>query len=272
MWWDGAQHCFFQSSDIVVGGVGFIQSSEFEVLERKKSSLAATIQQVLQDPSPQALTQQECDVLTHWHVQLLKTWDHLSNYPVELQEKCLQVTEFQHIWLELDALHLYITWVTKELNTHMSAPKNPWKTMGGFTSSINEAQDCFHAGILVIFICLKVAMVGPIHINKVVPFHTAESCGIKQEPYTGIPFPLIFEGSLQVKQHYESQLYFLRNRHLPEVMVHYNSPSQTPGKLTFCFLLIPPVHFSLPFSDFLAYRSRSSVKINWLLKAIRLVS
>ena len=68
MWWDGAQHCFSQSSDIAVGGVGFVQGSEFEVLERKKSSLAATVQQVLQDQSPQALTQQERDVLTHWHV------------------------------------------------------------------------------------------------------------------------------------------------------------------------------------------------------------
>ena len=203
---------------------------------------------------------------------MLKTWDRLSNYPAELQEKCLQVTEFQRVWLELDALHLYITRVTKELNTRTSAPQNPRKTMGGFTSSINEAQDCFHAGIPVFFVRPKAAMVGPMRIDKVVPLCTPESCGIKQEPYTGIPFPLIFEGSPQVKQHYESQLYFLRNRHLPELMVHYNRPSQTPGKLRCSFLFIPPVCFSLPSSDFLAYRLRSSVEIDWLSKAIRLVS
>ena len=51
--------------------------------------------------------------------------------------------------------------------------------MGGFTSSINKAQDCFHASIPVFFVRLKAAMVGPMHIDKVVPLHMAESCGIK---------------------------------------------------------------------------------------------
>lgn len=138
------------------------------------------------------------------------------------------VPEFQRNWLELEALVFYKTVVEELLNTettNVGRTTNP--TIGGFTTSIRDAQDFFHAGVPVFLVRRKDTVRGPMRIDSVDRLRTPESQGIELAPYNHIPYPIVFEGSPMIRLHYESQRHFFRDRHLPTLVGVVNHHSYT---------------------------------------------
>lgn len=216
MWWDGARASFVQAADVAIGGVGLIQAPEMDKMAEFKTDLSIVVSAVLQS-SASPLSTGERDSLRLYHSQMLKAWERLCEYPDDIEEKCLQVIEFQRSWLELQAVHLWVTRVRNDLMNKTEPPRNTWRTIGGFTTNIKEVQDCMNAGVPVFFVRPQSAVKGPMRIDNVVPLTMPQSQVV--ETLDPNRQTIIFNGDPMLAEHHQRQLGWLRNRHLPQIMI-----------------------------------------------------
>jgi hypothetical protein len=232
LWWNGTASSFVQASEVMVGGVGFVQGAEMEALEKLMNTLTVTIKSDL-PPNFSKLDPKEQESLRLRCAQLEKSWYRLSTHPGDLEEKCLQVTEFQRLWLEVEAFHRFVTRVRTDLWTKTKPPSGTWKSIGAFTSSEKEAQDCFNAGVPIFLVRPKTKFRGSFRIDSIVPLRTPES-EVVETLQPNIQHPVIYKGDPMSISHNEAQVLWLRNRHLPQHLLEdHISRVSGPSKLSF---------------------------------------
>jgi hypothetical protein len=162
MWWNPTLSDFQQSTTVFVAGVGTLGGPQMLILAKLQNQLKCEVNEVLQNGGVQCTLVKSCfSVMIH-------TWDRLQLH-ARFEEKILELTEFQRVWLELRGALTWRLKIHERLVTGFTAPAQVFnECIGAFTDNATVAQECFSAGVPVWLVRPADACSGNIRIDKIV--------------------------------------------------------------------------------------------------------
>ncbi|KAF9035300.1 hypothetical protein BJ165DRAFT_1533790 [Panaeolus papilionaceus] len=221
LWWTPTEHNFETEATGALSGLGNLSQRRVEQLQRLKATLVDDVTHLLSSTDSSEKT---TEVLTSFRFQMCNTVDRLAALTMPFNEMMFNVTEFQRIYLSLDAMLRYRRVYQPRLNNpdHPPPPRPDSHIIGAFTMNGSVVQHLYRAGVPVWFVQewddtpLRRNVLGVVAI-------TMPSPPFKMSDYSP-PFPTIYRGLMTNEQRYTNICTYSLKRQLgPDPFVQGNN-------------------------------------------------
>lgn len=215
MWWLPKASDFEQSNAAMVKGVGTLTGTEMDSLKEQVRSLLKRVRDHRNGDGRNLKKEEGSMLMDSGLVMLTHTWVRLDSSPGTLEEKCMELSEVQRSYLELNAIMDYYAWRLPRILTKVDPPVDIpgiFDVVGCITSRPQIAQECFVAGIPVwLMRDYRILLGGGTRVDQLVPFTEAKSV-LTLEDRPGRNYRIIFRGLRSDEGRFKEQHRFMRSR------------------------------------------------------------
>ncbi|KAF9034588.1 hypothetical protein BJ165DRAFT_1409882 [Panaeolus papilionaceus] len=221
LWWTPTERDFESVATSAFSGMGHLSQKSVEQFQRLRAMLGNSVTDLLSSGN---ISQKTTKVLTSFQFQMCNTVERLRALAMPFDEVVFNITEFQRVYLSLDAMLRYRRVYQPRLNNpdHPPPPQPDNSIIGAFTMNGSVAQHLYRVGVPVWFVqewdgrplrrnvlqVVDVTMPRP-------PFRLSD-----HSP----PFPVIFSGLMTDEQRYTTICtYSLKWQLSPDPFVRGNS-------------------------------------------------
>ncbi|KAF9034146.1 hypothetical protein BJ165DRAFT_1534345 [Panaeolus papilionaceus] len=221
LWWTPTQSDFESEATSTLSGMGHLSQKRVEQFQHLKGMLEDLVTDSLSSGN---ISQKTTDVLTLFQFQMYNAVERLKALAMPFDEVVFNVTEFQRIYLSLDAMLRYWHVYQPRLNNpdHLPPARLDNNIIGAFTMNASVAQYLYRVGVPVWFVQewdgkpLRCNVLQVVDISMPAPpFRLSD-----HSP----PFPTIFSGLMTDEQRYTAICtYSLKRQLSPDPFVRGNT-------------------------------------------------
>ncbi|KAF9033914.1 hypothetical protein BJ165DRAFT_1534467 [Panaeolus papilionaceus] len=221
LWWTPTECDLESEATTAFSGLVNLSQKRVEQLQRMQSALADSVTAILSSDNP---SQKTTEVLTSFRFQMCNTVERLAALAMPFNEIMFNVTEFQRIYLSLDAMLRYRSVYQPRLNNpnYPPPPRPDNHIIGAFTMNGSVAQHLYRAGVPVWFIQEWDGT--PLRRNILHVIDIVMPCPPFRLGDHSPPFPTIFRGLMSDARRYTSICtYSLRRQLSPDPFARGNN-------------------------------------------------
>ncbi|KAF9037972.1 hypothetical protein BJ165DRAFT_1407915 [Panaeolus papilionaceus] len=221
LWWTPTQSDFESDATSAFSGMGHLPRKRVEQFQSLKAMLEDSVADLL---SSENLSQKTTQVLTSFKFQMYNAVERLAALAMPFDEVVFNVTEFQRVYLSLEAMLRYRRVYQPRLNNpdHLPPPCPDNNIIGAFTMNGSVAQHLYRVGVPVWFVQEWDGR--PLRRNVLQIVDVVMPCPPFKLADHSPPFPTIFSGLMTDEQRYTSICtYSLKRQLSPDPFMRGNS-------------------------------------------------